>query len=138
MISRANWANISSVDGDNAIDAANRILPPLVSLILVVLIAWQAAKLVWTFFPGPEPVAIPAPAFSPSSPSGSSISADVSSIAGAHIFGVADAEPDTATAIASEDDNLEDTNRVLTLNGTVASEIPRYSIAIISDGGNDQ
>jgi general secretion pathway protein C len=141
MISRANWSNITSVDGNSALSAINRVLPPLVSLTLVVIIAWQLARLAWMLVPGSTAgVAVPLPDSLPNTANASNISTDVSSIAGSHIFGVADAAPEGATvAIISEEDDLEETKRInLTLNGTVASEIPRYSVAIISDGGNDQ
>ena len=138
MISRANWSNITSVDGDSALDAVNRYLPPLISLLLVILIAWQAARMVWLLVPGTSAgTPVPLPAAIPGNSQASSISSDVSTIASAHMFGVADAAPvQQVVAVASD---LEETKRInLTLNGTVASEIPRYSIAIISDGGNDQ
>ncbi len=139
MISRANWSNISSVDGENALNAVNRILPGLLSLVLVVLIAWQVARMVWLVVPGSAAGSVvPLPAAMPGTSAAPSISADVRSIAAAHIFGVADAAPEGPIVVAANDD-LEETKRInLTLNGTVASEIPRYSIAIISDGGNDQ
>lgn len=139
MISRANWSNITSVDGDNALSAVNRVLPALLTLILVILIAWQAARMVWLLVPGTAAgSAVPLPASMPSTSASSSISADVSAIAGAHIFGIADAPPEGPVVVEDAGD-YEETKRInLTLNGTVASDIPRYSIAIISDGGNDQ
>ena len=143
MISRANWPNIAGVDGDSAIDAVNRFLPPLVSLLLVVLIGWQLARLVWMLAPGTATgVAVPLPApTAASTPAGNSASTDVDAIANAHIFGVADAasELPAPAPVLQPDDDLADTRLVnLTLNGTVASEIPNYSVAIISDAGQDQ
>ncbi len=140
MISRANWLNITSVDSDSAVTAVNRVLPPLISLALVILIAWQLARMAWMLVPGSSAgVAVPLPDLLPASAGTTNLSTDVNQIADAHIFGIADAAPDGELAVVSEEDDLEETNRVnLTLNGTVASEIPRYSVAIISDGGNDQ
>lgn len=64
---------------------------------------------------------------------------DVNTIVAAHIFGVADEEAAVAALTPQEDTVLVDTRLVnLTLNGTVASDIPKYSVAIISDSGNDQ
>jgi general secretion pathway protein C len=64
---------------------------------------------------------------------------DVTAISDSHIFGIADAESAAPVVIAAPDDDLADTRLInLTLNGTVASEIPRYSVAIISDGGKNQ
>ncbi len=136
MNSRANWSNFSSLDGD----AVNRLLPPLVSLALVILIGWQIAKIIWLLAPGSSAgVTVPLPDVLPQSDSTSAAAADVNAIAAAHIFGIADAQPTGPTQIVQPDDDLADTRLVnLTLNGTVASEIPKYSVAIISDGGKDQ
>ncbi len=136
MISRANWSNFAGVDGV----AVNRFLPPLVSLLLVVLVGWQLAKLIWMLVPGSAIGAVvPLPDVLPSSPSTSTTSANVQAIADSHIFGIADLEPVSQALIIEPDDDLADTRLVnLTLNGTVASAIPNYSVAIISDGGKDQ
>ena len=84
-------------------------------------------------------VAVPLPDSLPVSNSTSGSSTDVSAIAASHIFGIADAEESGPVPIVAPDDDLADTRLInLTLNGTVASEIPNYSVAIISDGGNDQ
>ena len=136
MISRANLLNIAGVDAGTV----NRILPPTVSLLLVILIAWQMSRMIWMLVPGSTiGDAVPLPDSLPESASVQNNSTDVTSIAGTHIFGVADAQESVPLALAEPDDDLADTRLVnLTLNGTVASEIPNYSIAIISDGGKDQ
>jgi general secretion pathway protein C len=136
MISRANWSNFSDIDSS----AVNRLLPPLVSLVLAVLIGWQIAKIIWLLFPGTAAgVTVPVPDSLPQQGNGSVVATDVQAIADSHIFGIADAAPVETQLIAAPDDDLDDTRLVnLTLNGTVASEIPRYSVAIISDGGKDQ
>ena len=115
-------------------------MPPLVSLVLVVLIGWQIAKIIWLLAPGSAAgVTVPLPDVLPQSESTSAVTADVNAIAAAHIFGIADAEPTGPTPLVQPDDDLADTRLInLTLNGTVASEIPKYSVAIISDGGKDQ
>jgi general secretion pathway protein C len=136
MISRANWSNISAFDGS----AVNRILPSLVSLLLVVLIGWQLARMIWMLVPGSAVGdAVSLPDSLPESTSSMQSSTDVKAIADTHIFGIADAEESGPLPIAEPDEDLADTRLInLTLNGTVASEIPNYSVAIISDGGNDQ
>ena len=84
-------------------------------------------------------VAVPLPDSLPVSSSSSSTSTDVTEIAASHIFGIADAEQSGPAPVVEPDGDLADTRLVsLTLNGTVASEIPNYSVAIISDSGNDQ
>jgi general secretion pathway protein C len=136
MNSRAHWPNFSSFDGD----AVNRFLPPLVSLLLVILIGWQLAGVLWMLMPGSAVGgAVSAPDSLPQNTSASRTSIDVAAIANSHIFGMADAEAETPTIISAPDDDLADTRLVnLVLNGTVASEIRNYSVAIISDGGKDQ
>ena len=84
-------------------------------------------------------VAVPLPDSLPVSISSSGTATDVSAIADSHIFGIADAEQTGPAPVVAPDDDLADTRLVnLTLNGTVASEIPNYSVAIISDAGKDQ
>jgi len=134
MISRASLTKFDGVDASTV----NRYLPPAVSLLLVVLIAWQLAKMIWMLVPGSSTGdVVPLPASLPKSTLAMQGSTDVRTIADSHIFGTADAEESEPLVIADAD--LADTRLVnLTLNGTVASQIPHYSIAIISDDGNDQ
>jgi general secretion pathway protein C len=135
MISRANLSIFSGIDGT----AVNRTLPPLVSLVLVVLIGWQIAKMIWMLIPGSAVgVAVPLPDSLPLSSSSAGTSTDVTAIAASHIFGIADAEQTGPAPVVAEIDDLDETRLQLVLNGTVASDIPNYSVAIISDGGNDQ
>ena len=140
MINRATWSDFFSLDDSNALSAANRLLPPWVSLILVVAIAWQIAKIIWMLVPGPavgDNVSLPAAMTSVTTSTESS--GDVQAIADAHMFGVADAESVEATPAPTEDENLSDTRLTnLSLKGTVASDIAEFSVAIISDGSNEE
>jgi general secretion pathway protein C len=129
-------ANFAEIDGA----AVNRFLPPLVSLALVIMIGWQVARMIWMLAPGSAVgAAVPLPdavAQSAAAPGGTAV---INAIANAHLFGVADAEQTGPAPLVAPEDDLDDTKLVnLTLNGTVASAIPNYSVAIISDGGNDQ
>ena len=136
MNSRASWPTLSNVDGD----AVNRLLPPLVSLVLAVLIGWQIARAIWLLVPS-DTVGAPLPVTAAAHTTSVSANArqDVQKIAASHIFGVADEDPAVDLPIAAPDDDLADTRLVnLTLNGTVASDIPDYAVAIISDSGKDQ
>ena len=140
MISKANWADFSNVDGTSILSAINRLLPPWVSLLLVIAIGWQIAKIIWLLVPGPaagDPVNLPASvAIAGTGPSGYT---DVQAIADSHMFGVADVQDDTDVPIVSEDDNLADTRLTnLELKGTVASAVAEFSVAIISDGNSDE
>lgn len=134
MISRASLTNFDGVDASTV----NRLLPPAVSLLLVVLIAWQLAKMIWMLVPGSSTGdVVPLPASLPESTAAMQGFTDVRIIADSHLFGTTDTEESEPLLI--DDADLADTRLVnLTLNGTVASEIPNYSVAIISDDGNDQ
>jgi general secretion pathway protein C len=140
MNSRVDWTNIANVDSGVAVAAANRILPPLVSLVLVILIGWQLAGLIWLLVPGNAAGdAVEVPKSLPLSASDPGGTTEVESIANAHMFGVASDDPEDAAPLAQPEDDLADTRLVnLTLNGTVASREPEFSVALISDGGNDQ
>ena len=140
MNSRVNWSNIRNADGASALSAANRLLPPVVSLLLVVLIGWQIARLIWMLFPGPAAgVLVPVPSSQSLSSGPAGASADVSLIAASHMFGVADAESTGPAIIALPDEDLADTRLSnLVLKGTVASPRSEFSVALISDSNNEQ
>ena len=140
MNSRVNWTNIANVDSGVAVAAANRILPPLVSLLLVILIGWQLASLIWLLVPGNAAGdAVEVPQSLPVAASAPGGITEVEGIATAHMFGIASEDPDAEVLLAQPEDDLADTRLAnLTLNGTVASKEPEFSVALISDGGNDQ
>ncbi|MDJ0711932.1 MAG: type II secretion system protein GspC [Woeseiaceae bacterium] len=140
MISKANWTDFSNVDGGNALATVNRVLPPWVSLLLVIAIGWQIARVIWMLIPVPtvdEPINVPVNLPAAAAPSGSG--ADVQTIAANHMFGVA-SEDDAAVPLELiPDDNLSDTQRTnLVLKGTIASAIKEYSVAVIADGNAEQ
>lgn len=140
MISRANWSNFRNVDSGAVMNTANKLLPPVVSVLLVILIGWQLARIIWALVPGSSAgVPVPLPASLPDIILSSGVSDDVNTIAQSHLFGVADAISSTPESTVAPDDGLADTRLSnLVLNGTVASEFSDFSIAIISVGGNDQ
>ena len=115
-------------------------MPPWVALVLVVVIGWQLANIIWMLIPGPavgDAVVAPAGqiAVSRSDPA----AADVQAIAAAHLFGEASA--DAAAPIVPEisDEDLEDTRLSnLQLKGTIASPEAAMSAAIITDGSNEE
>jgi len=128
------------MDGSTAMAVINRVVPPWVSLLLVIAIGWQLAKIIWLLVPGPaagDNVEMPVSAVSSSVQSGTST--DVTAIANAHMFGVADLEDIVAAPVAGADENLKDTQLTnLSLKGTVASQRSEFSVAIISDGNNEE
>lgn len=141
MITRANWSDFSNVDSGIALSAINRLLPPWISLLLVIAIGWQIAKIIWLLVPGPaagDNVPVPVSA-TPGSVQSSTVT-DVTAIADAHMFGLADQEEvPAAAALPTVDENLEDTRLTnLSLKGTVASARPEFSVAIIADGNNEE
>ena len=140
MISRASLSKLLNVDGGNAIAAANRYLPALASLLLVVLIGWQIATIIWALVPGNAAgVAVPLPASLPISGTLSNSRSDVIAIAESHLFGVAATGSSGVIAVIEPDADLADTHLVnLVLKGTVASQQAEFSVALIADGSNEQ
>lgn len=95
---------------------------------------------IWMLVPGDATgITVPLPDTLPASNASAPAITDVNAIADAHLFGVADAIQGEPVLAVAPDDDLADTRLSnLTLNGTVASELPNYSVAIISDAGKDQ
>ncbi|MDJ0918200.1 MAG: type II secretion system protein GspC [Woeseiaceae bacterium] len=139
MASDPKWSDLTSGDSARTIAAANQLLPFWVSLILVVIIAWQLASVFWSFMPGSsagDSVSVPTSQIPTASSGGSS--ADVQSIANASIFGEAD--PDEVIVqepVLQEGPDLEETKINLTLKGTIAADIEQASAAVISLGSGD-
>ena len=141
MATEAKWSDFASMDGAKMIAAANQLLPPWVTLALVVVIAWQLARMIWMLVPGPaagDPVtaAVGVPAMSAPSAAG----ADAQSIVAAHIFGEADPEDaPAAQPIEPDTENLEDTRLTnLSLKGTVTATPAERAVAIIADASNEE
>jgi general secretion pathway protein C len=118
--------------------AANSLLPVWVSLVIAVLIGWQLAKIIWMLVPGTTvaPIEYPANSAVFASSSGAD-GGNTAAIADAHLFGEAGAEEESAPLPELAD--LEETSLGnLKLRGTIASDIPEFSIAIIADSGNEE
>jgi general secretion pathway protein C len=141
MTAEAKWSDFASMDAAKMLAAANRLLPAWVSLLLVIVIAWQLARIIWMLVPAPsagDPVV--APAGSQTSAAQTEGAADVQAIVNAHIFGIADADPvENAQPVPEETSNLRDTRLSnLSLKGTIASYPAELAVAIIADGGNKE
>jgi general secretion pathway protein C len=140
MTTAAKWSDLVSLDGPKTLAAANQLLPGWVSLLLVVVIAWQLAQLVWLLVPAPaagDAVATPARLSAPSADGNSS--SNVEAISAAHIFGIADAEDAAAPPpVPEEFEDLRDTNLSMSLKGTIAAFPAENSVAIINNGGNKE
>ncbi len=138
MTSNAQWSDFLSGDRGRMVAAANNLLPAWISLIIVILIGWQLAKIVWMFVPAPAagaPVAVPAgqlPIVGATTGSG-----NTQVIADIHIFG--EAIIDEIQGPIEVPDIVPTTDRRdLKLRGTIASDRPEYSIAIIADSSNEE
>ena len=139
MTTEAKWSDFASMDGPKLLAAANQLLPAWVSLLLVVLIAWQLAKLAWMLVPAPASGDIVVtPVLAQVSQGSETIAADVNAIANAHIFGFADPDAEVAAPIVVEEDVKRDTRLNLALKGTIASDPSEQAIAIISEGGRNE
>lgn len=116
--------------------AANDRLPPIAAVVLLLVLAWQLAKLVWLLVPGAaagDPIAAP---YSATTGRGA-VTADVASIAASHMFGITDAEDEVRDPGPILED-IPKTRSNLVLKGTVASNDADFSIALISTAGNEQ
>ena len=141
MTTEAKWSDFASLDRAKTLVAANQLLPPWVSLLLAILIAWQLAKIIWMLIPGPAAGdVVPASAPQLTTVSASGVASDVRAIVDAHIFGVAGQDPeDVPQQVVVETENLADTRLTnLSLKGTMASDPREMSIAIIADGNNEE
>lgn len=140
MITKANWTDFSSVDGRTALKTINRVLPPWVSLLLVIAIGWQLARMIWLLVPAPAAGdAVILPMNLPTATAVSGGGSDVQAIASNHMFGEADAADEVIVAVPVVDDNLSDTRLTnLVLKGTIASAVPEFSVAVIADGNAEQ
>lgn len=113
--------------------SANRVLPPVVTALLVLAIAYRLAELTWALIPhhafdSPAPQIVhPVP-----SPDGRS-AANFSALEDSHLFGEAQAEAVAAAPVNTELD-APDTTLPLTLTGVTADENGKLSQAHIISG----
>lgn len=138
MTTEAKWSDFSNLDAERVLAALSRALPRWVALGFVVAIAWQLAQVIWMLMPGSavsdQPIAPPVQITRAGADNGF---VDTQSIANAHLFGEADAEPVTIEPQENLE-NLADTRLNLSLKGTIASLDAAASIAIIADAQNDE
>lgn len=141
MTPEAKWTDFASLDGAKTLAAAHQLLPAWVTLLLVVVIAWQLAGIIWMLVPGPaagDTISVPSIQLTALSATGDA--ADVRAIADAHIFGVASTGvSDFQPQVVHETENLRDTRLAnLSLKGTIASDPGAMAIAIIADAGDEE
>jgi len=113
---------------------ASAILPPWVSAVLVIAIAWQVANAVWLFVPSDTDTLAVAPA-GPVSTGASAGGADIQTIVNAHLFG--DYNP-AQTPVETDPVDAPDTKLSLELRGTIAADDAEQALAIIAEKGGDE
>jgi general secretion pathway protein C len=96
----------------------NQYLPPGVTAVLVIAIAYQLATLTWALVPGSTPTAVPAPR-APSSNAPAAPAADYGALTNSHLFGVAAEQPEVAAPVVVD---APDTTLSLTLRGILSKE----------------
>jgi general secretion pathway protein C len=109
--------------------AVNRFVPPVVTAVLVITIAYQLATLTWTLVPGSTPTATAAPR--PLNAGNAPAPTDYSALRDSHLFGQAAERAATATPEPALID-APDTTLSLTLKGILAKEEDTNGGAIIS------
>ncbi|MDA0705397.1 MAG: type II secretion system protein GspC [Proteobacteria bacterium] len=139
MTTDAKWSDLASMDGTKTIAAAGQLLPDWISLLLVVVIAWQLAQLFWTLVPAPASGDIVAiPVHVASAQDSGNFAAEVNAISSAHIFGIASADDAVVAPVDTAVEADRDTRLNLALKGTIASTAEESAVAIISGGGKDE
>ncbi len=140
MATTAKITDFSNLDAEQLIKLANVRLPSVVTAILVIVLGWQLASLVWTFVPASpagDPISATPPPSVPGSSTGSP-SANVEAVANAHLFGEANPEDVVAVPLEAPTEELEETRLALTLKGTMAGTDDRLTAAIIADNRNEE
>ena len=140
MTASANITDFSNLDAEQMVKLANAKLPGVITVVLVVVLGWQLASLVWSFVPGSpagDPItAAPPPSSARVTPGGQS--ADVEAVANAHLFGEAKPEDVVVVPLDAPTEELEETRLALTLKGTMAGTDNRLTAAIIADNRNEE
>lgn len=133
------FSRLDSATTASGIATANRILPPIVCAVLVMIIAYKFADITWSLFPG-EDYARPGPLVSAGSSGGGSSqgTANLDHLRDTHLFGEAPAEPLVEAAPIIDTVDAPDTTLNLTLSGVVVRELNDDSEAIIGTGRSNQ
>lgn len=107
-------------------------LPPIATLLLLCVLAWQLATLLWTLVPLPQSAAwSPAPGMVESGPQRQALNADA--LAAAHLFGQLQTSASTASLA-----NAPDTQLNFTLLGILAGSTEAESLALIAKDNTDE
>ena len=113
-----------------------RSLPRVAEVVLVVLLAYALAGLVWRLVPAPDGSAWQAPRQAPSAAGAAGAQKlNVEMVAAAHLFGAAPAEADPALSELTE---APDTRLDLTLLGILSATVDRGSRALIGASNGEE
>lgn len=116
---------------------ASAVLPPWVVLILVALIAWQLARIIWLLVPSdpPAPVTVPAAGSAGAAAVAGGGGADIDYIVNAHLFGRFDT---SAPVVDLDPVDAPDTRLALELRGTIAADETDQALAIIAERSREE
>src|SRR5882672_795282 len=116
---------------------ANRYLPPGITAVLVIAIAYQLAGLTWALVPGSSGAMIVVPAAPSSAPANQALG-DYSALSSSHLFGEAPKQSSTAVIQPAVVD-APDTTLSVTLKGILAFDSEgRGTVIISSNSGEDR
>jgi general secretion pathway protein C len=118
---------------DQWFTAINRYLPPAVTALLVIAIAYQLATLTWTLVPGSTPSI--APPSRPATTGNTPAATDLSALTDSHLFGQAAEQPVTPEPAVID---APETTLSLTLKGILAKEEDTNGGAIIASSRGDE
>ncbi len=121
------FGRIASVARGARADGWQKLLPPAVSALLVVLLAWQLVQLTWALLGAKNGVAPTTDTPAGGQPPARTV--DVAAIVNAHLFGVASAP----TAGSSDPNAVAASQMPLVLVGTIANTDPTLGYAIIGE-----
>jgi general secretion pathway protein C len=117
--------------------AANRYLPPAITALLVLAIAYRLAQLTWLVVPSTPPDAPPPPVAAPRAAQlPATVAAGLDSLEDWHPFGDASRAPPPPQVVETVD--APDTTLALLLAGVFAKNDPRQGSATISSGRSEQ
>jgi len=115
-------------------------LPTMTAAVLVIAIGWQATRLVWSFAPYPAPQTSSlrpiAPGTGQQSADGVS-EAEIDRLVNAHLFGETKQDTSSPAVEFMDPSAAPDTTLNLELLGTITSESPEESFALIFERGKD-
>ena len=130
-------SNLRNLSGEQLFGRATEFLPPWVTLILVLAIAWQLVRITWLFFPNniADGAALPDEPTVATRTTHTDKSYDIGRIVAANLFGTR-----SAIVVPPPDDfeELDDTQLNLILRGTIAAGDDELALAIIADDNGEE